>query len=106
MSQSFMAVLAGEHRMAIQVFLYLQVLDFLTTLVGLRLGAGEASPCIRLLMQLGPAWGVLLSKAIAVGLGAIAIAAGRMALIRKVNYWFAALVAWNLLVLLQRAAVR
>ena len=30
--------------LVIQVFVYLQVLDYLTTLVGFKLGASEASP--------------------------------------------------------------
>ena len=34
-----------------QVFVYLQLLDLLTTLLGLRLGAVEASPFVRLLMS-------------------------------------------------------
>lgn len=86
----------------LQIFLYLQVLDFLTTLLGLRLGASEASPFIRLLMRLGPAWGVLLSKMVALGLAAIVIGLGRVHLFRKLNYWYAALVIWNLFVLLGR----
>ena len=38
-----------------QVFIYLQLLDLLTTLLGFRLGAAEASPFIRLMMHAGPA---------------------------------------------------
>ena len=36
----------------LQVFIYLQVLDFLTTLVGFKLGASEASPFIAKLIHL------------------------------------------------------
>ena len=43
-----------------QVFIYLQLLDLLTTLIGLRLGAAEASPFIRVLMHVGPVAGVAL----------------------------------------------
>ena len=41
----------------IHFFVYLQVLDLLTTLVGLKFGVGEASPFVRLLMNWGPAVG-------------------------------------------------
>ena len=39
----------------VQVFIYLQLLDVLTTLVGFKLGAAEASPFIQVLMHAGPA---------------------------------------------------
>src|SRR3954447_8062527 len=38
----------------IQMFLYLQILDVLTTLIGLRIGCAEANPLISHLMQFGP----------------------------------------------------
>ena len=40
-----------------QIFIYLQLLDLLTTLVGFKLGASEASPFIRMLMHAGPVGG-------------------------------------------------
>ena len=42
-----------------QVFIYLQLLDLLTSLLGFRMGAVEASPFIRLLMHAGPTAGVM-----------------------------------------------
>ncbi len=104
MGQVFRQALAQENRLAIQVFLYLQLLDLLTTLVGFRLGASEASPFIRALMQLGPELGVLLSKLAAVGLGALCIALRKAHLIRWICYWYAALVVWNLSVMLSLGA--
>ena len=83
-----------------QVFIYLQVLDLLTTLLGFRMGAGEASPFIRLLMHAGPALGVTLSKLVALALGGFCIWSKRHHLIRWASYWYAALVVWNLMVLL------
>jgi hypothetical protein len=50
-----------------QAFLYLQLLDLLTTLLGFRLGAAEASPFIRLIMHAGPVTGVIASKVLALG---------------------------------------
>jgi hypothetical protein len=87
-----------------EVFVYLQLLDLLTTLVGFRIGAAEASPFIRALMHVGPAAGVLLSKVLALGLGAYCVYAKKFGLIRLVSYWYAALVTWNLLVLLSLPA--
>jgi len=37
-----------------QIFVYLQLLDLLTTLLGFRVGAAEASPFVRLLMHVAP----------------------------------------------------
>jgi len=80
----------------IQVFLYLQVLDFVTTLVGMRLGLGEASPFIRWLMHLGPAAGLALSKLVALLLGGACIWFNKRHLVRWINYWYAGLVVWNM----------
>ena len=90
---------ARENMVHLEVFIYLQLLDFLTTLLGLRLGASEASPFIRMLMQLGPAEGLALSKAVALSLGGLCIWLNRQHLIRWINYWYAALVAWNLVII-------
>lgn len=84
----------------IQFFLYLQVLDLMTTLVGFKLGLGEASPFIRFLISVGPMAGVLMSKGIAVGLGAVCVHTRKMHLIAWINYWYAALVMWNLCLIL------
>lgn len=86
--------------MAIQIFLYLQLLDLLTTLVGFKMGAAEASPFIRVLMHLGPAMGVLLSKMAALGLAGLCVLLNRRHLIRYVSYWYAGLVVWNLYIIL------
>ncbi|MGD0496814.1 MAG: DUF5658 family protein [Bryobacteraceae bacterium] len=83
-----------------QVFIYLQVLDLLTTLIGLRLGASEASPLIRVLMHAGPATGVLLSKLVALALAGICVWANKRHLIRWATYWYGGLVVWNLMVML------
>jgi hypothetical protein len=83
-----------------QIFIYLQLLDLLTTLVGFKMGAGEASPFIRMLMQAGPATGVAVSKLIALGLGALCVYLQKQHLIRWASYWYGALVVWNLMVIL------
>ncbi len=104
MEQSAKQVQITNDWLAVQVFLYLQLLDLLTTLLGLKLGAAEASPFVRILMQAGPATGVLLSKVVAIGLGAACVAFHRIHLVRWISYWYAALVVWNLFVILSKLA--
>lgn len=82
------------------IFVYLQLLDLLTTLVGFRLGASEASPFIRLLMTAGPAAGVAVSKLLALALGGYCVYTHRMHIIKWATYWYGGLVVWNLMILL------
>ena len=83
-----------------QVFVYLQLLDLLTTLVGFRVGAAEASPFIRMMMQVGPATGVIASKVLALGIGALCIYMKKHQVIKWAAYWYGGLVIWNLMVML------
>ena len=83
-----------------QIFIYLQLLDLLTTLLGIRLGAVEASPFVRLLMHAGPFSGVLASKVLALGIGALCIYTHRSHVLRWISYWYGVLVIWNLMVIL------
>jgi hypothetical protein len=83
-------------RQLIEVFLYLQILDILTTLIGFSLGNGEASPMVRLMIRWGPLNGLIVSKIIAVGVAALCLVLRRRKLIHWINYWYAAVVAWNL----------
>jgi hypothetical protein len=82
-----------------QLFVYLQALDFVTTLVGFRLGAAEASPFISFLMHAGPVTGLLVSKLLALALGAACFYLRKRHVLRWASYWYAALVMWNLLVI-------
>jgi hypothetical protein len=83
-----------------QVFIYLQLLDLLTTLVGFKVGVGEASPFIRVLMHAGPATGVVLSKILALALGAFCVWANKAHVVRWISYWYGAIIVWNLSVML------
>lgn len=78
------------------VFFSLQALDVLTTLIGLRLGASEGSLFVGRLISLGPLAGLLLAKCFAVLLAMAAIRFKRQRIIVFLNYWFAAVVTWNL----------
>ena len=83
-----------------QIFIYLQLLDLLTTLIGFRLGAAEASPFIQLMMHTGPATGVIASKVLALGIGAFCVYSNKSHVIRWISYWYGGLVVWNLMVML------
>jgi hypothetical protein len=82
------------------IFIYLQLLDLLTTLVGFKLGAGEASPFVRALMHAGPEFGVAASKIVALALGAVCVYSKKHHVIRWITYWYCGLVVWNLMVML------
>ncbi len=82
------------------IFIYLQLLDLLTTFIGFRFGAAEASPFIRGLMHVTPEFGVAASKALALLLGGYCIYTRRHRIMRWISYWYAALVIWNLMVIL------
>ena len=83
-------------QMMLYIFVYLQVLDLLTTLVGFKLGISEASPFVRLLMHFNSGFAVVASKIVALGLAGLCLSLKRSYLIRWVNYWYAAIIIWNL----------
>jgi|SRR5215471_6976330 hypothetical protein len=93
-------VLNGETVNYLAPFLYLQLLDFLTTMVGIRVGLSESSPFIRWMMNADPAIGLAASKLVAVAIAGICIATNRGNLIKWVNFWYAALAVWNLCLIL------
>jgi hypothetical protein len=81
----------------LQVFVYLQLLDYITTMIGFSLGASEMSPFIVKLIQLtSPALGVAASKLVGLGIGGLCVATHRTRLIGWINYWYAGLIVWNL----------
>ena len=87
--------------LVIQVFVYLQLLDFLTTMVGFKLGAHEASPFIvKLIHTTSPAMGVAASKVIPLAIRGLCVATNRVKLLSFANYWYAALGVWNLTMIL------
>ena len=90
----------------VQMFLYLQVLDFFTTLIGFKFGLAEASPFIRALLHFGPVLGLLLSKLAAMLLAGACLVMHRPHLIRWITYWYAGLIAWNLCTILAGAHCR
>jgi len=80
---------------SIGLFLGLQILDVLTTLVGLHLGAQEGSSFIGHLLKSGPLTGLIVSKIFAAGLAAFAVFLNRKRMLVFLNLWFGVVVAWN-----------
>ena len=86
---------------AIQIFVYLQLLDFLTTIAGFKVGAYEVSPFIvKLIHSSSPLLGLATSKAIGLAVAGLCIGLNRLRLIGWINYWYAGVVVWNLFILL------
>jgi Domain of unknown function (DUF5658) len=81
---------------------YLQMLDLLTTVAFLLHGVQEGNPMIRLALRYSshPLGGLLLVKALALGLGFYCWRCGRERLLTRINILFAIVVAWNLLALI------
>jgi hypothetical protein len=91
-----------DYSLSLQVFFLLQVLDFITTLLGFEKGLVEASPFVQLLMRQGTVIGLLSSKIIAIALGALCVWRARFQAFRLINYWYAGLVIWNLTLIVTR----
>ena len=86
---------------AIQIFVYLQLLDFLTTMAGFKEGAYEVSPFIaKLIHSSSPLLGLVASKVIGLAVAGLCIGLNKVRLIGWINYWYAGLVVWNLCVIL------
>ena len=88
-----------------EVFCFVQLLDFLTTLVGLHLGGRELSPFVRMLLQAGPLIGLTAVKALGFALAGYCIYTRRQRVLSWVNYFFAGLVVWNLVQILHAVSV-
>lgn len=90
---------------SLELFFLLQVLDFLTTLVGLRMGGGELNPFIRWLMEIDTVAGLTAVKLLGVAMAGYCVWRKKLRVIGWVNYYFAGLVIWNLLNILRAVSV-
>ncbi len=83
-------------------FVYLQVLDVLTTMAFLLHGVSESNPLVKWSMRVAPDpfSGLILIKVAGVALGIFCAVTARHQLLRKVNIFFAGLVAYNLFALI------
>ncbi len=91
--------------MLLTVFIALQLLDALTTVVFLHFGIREGNPLVRMALAAfaSPVVGVLGPKLCAVLLGVFSWRTGRMRLLWKMNFLFAACVAWNVVAIVTTA---
>ena len=92
----------GERLGVLAQFVYLQILDVLTTVAFLLHGVAESNPVVRWAMQAAPDpfSGLVLIKVAALGMGAYCMLSARQQLLKKVNVFFAGLVAYNLVALI------
>ena len=83
-------------------FSYLQLLDFLTTVAVLVHGGKEANPLVRFVLAAGPQplVGLAVLKIASFALALYCVRGARLRLLSRVNLFFAALVAWNICVLI------
>ncbi len=87
---------------AIVVFIALQILDVMTTLLGFMLGAKETNLVVLRFLHLGTLNGLIAAKLFAVVVLIAIVSSGRVRLarlIRLLNLAFAAIVTWNLVMI-------
>jgi hypothetical protein len=87
-------------------YVYLQVLDFLTTIAFLLSGVEEGNPLVRFSMQAAgnPLGGLLAVKLLALMLGIYCCWSRRRRALACANGFFALLVVWNLAALIVAAS--
>jgi hypothetical protein len=88
-------------------FVYLQLLDLLTTVAFLLNGIHEGNPLVRWVLRTAPSplGGLLGVKILAVLLGLYCWRFGKQRLLGRINIMFAALIAWNLVALIAGSVV-
>ena len=93
---------AGTIRQLFVNYAYLQVLDFLTTIAFLANGIHEANPFVRMMLSFmpNPIAALMTVKLMAMLLGLYCWRMRRERLLSYINVMFAALVAWNVIVLI------
>jgi|SRR6266849_1701554 hypothetical protein len=84
------------------LFSYFQLLDLLTTVGFIMRGVQEANPIVRFafIMAPTPLVGLILVKALAMGMAFYCWRQGRTKLLGRMNVLFAALISWNMLALI------
>lgn len=87
------------------LFLVLQFADFVTTALALHLGGSEQNPLVRQFIGAFGVNGLVLAKTLVILVGTGAALAGKRRAIRWANVVFAAVVAWNVVVVARLAAL-
>jgi hypothetical protein len=81
------------------LFLTLQLADFVTTALVLHFGGAETNPIVRHFMTTDPLQGLLVAKALAIGIGAIGLFGRKLRAMQIINVAFGAIIAWNMTIL-------
>ena len=83
-------------------FVYLQLLDVLTTIAFLMQGVGEGNPIVKWAIRWGPhpIGSLFILKVVAVAVAIYCVYRHREGVLRKANVFFAVIVLYNLAVLL------
>ena len=83
-------------------FVYLQLLDILTTLAFLMQGVAEANPFVRWALTQGenPVQSLIMVKVVAIALAIYCVVRARHRVLRLANIFFALVVAYNLVVII------
>ena len=93
---------------ALLIFILLQCLDVLTTLVFLRHGMAEGNPLVSWALSNARApWvGLVVSKLIAALIGQYCYRSGRFNLLRRANAGYSLVVGWNLVAIAAAVVAR
>ena len=89
----------------LSIFIYLQVLDFLTTILFLKLGLWEANWVVATMIRWSPLAGILLAKLGTIVLAFVAVHYQKIRVMRLANVGYGGVVVWNLVcMILAKAA--
>ena len=80
-------------------FVLLQLADFATTMIALRMGGVEQNFLVSRLMAMGSVQGLILSKVVILAIAAGVLLARKHRVIRWANIVFGGVVLWNLLLI-------
>lgn len=80
----------------LSIFVYLQILDLLTTILFLKMGLVEGNWLVSLLIRWSPMLGVLLAKIGTIILALIAVHYHKIRVMRLANFGYGGVVVWNL----------
>ena len=80
----------------LSIFVYLQILDLLTTILFLKMGLVEGNWLVSLLIRWSPMLGVLLAKIGTIILALIAVHYHKIRVMRLANFGYSGVVVWNL----------
>ena len=86
-------------RTSFLIFFTLQVADFVTTAIVLRLGGTEMNPIVRHFITSSSMQGLLMAKLFCLALGAACVFLNKVRAMRLSNIAFSGIVAWNVMIL-------